>query len=157
MSAGMTGSVSHRFGEFEFQPAHRLLFLRGRPTTIGARALDVLTALVERRERVVSKSELLDIVWPGLAVEENNIQVQISALRRLLGPDVIATNPGRGYQFTAVLLERPIQAAAPAPWLAGRPDDADHPTRLAPAARQHNLPEPDNALIGRESDCKRPS
>lgn len=154
MSAGMTGSVSHRFGEFEFQPAHRLLFLRGRPTTIGARALDVLTALVERRERVVSKGELLDIVWPGLAVEENNIQVQISALRRLLGPDVIATNPGRGYQFTAVLLEAPIQPGAQAPWLVGRPEEVDRPTRLVPAARQHNLPEPDNELIGRETDCE---
>ena len=43
------------------------------------------------------------MVWPHSVVEENNLQVQISALRKLLGPDVIATIPGRGYKFTAVL------------------------------------------------------
>lgn len=52
-------------------------------------------ALVERREHIVTKDELLENVWPGLVVEENNLQVQISALRKLLGRDVIATIPGR--------------------------------------------------------------
>jgi DNA-binding response OmpR family regulator len=47
-----------------------------------------------RRDRVVPKSELLDRVWPGLVVEENNLQVQVSTLRKLLGPQVIATIPG---------------------------------------------------------------
>ena len=51
----------------------------------------------------MTKAELLDLVWPGLVVEENNLQVQISALRRLLGAHAIATVPGRGYQFTAAL------------------------------------------------------
>ena len=55
-------------------------------------------ALVDRRQRVVSKAELLDLVWPGIAVEENNLQVHIMALRKLLGPDAIATIPGRGYR-----------------------------------------------------------
>ncbi len=67
---------------------------------MGARAFDLLVALVERRHRVVTKNELLDVVWPGLVVEENNLQVHISALRKLLGQDAIATIPGRGYQFT---------------------------------------------------------
>ena len=90
-----------RFGPFELQPARRLLLRDGQPVTIGARAFDVLVALAARRHRLVSKNELLDEVWPGVVVEEANIQVQISALRKLLGPDVIRTVPGRGYQFVA--------------------------------------------------------
>jgi DNA-binding response OmpR family regulator len=48
----------------------------------------------------VPKDELIDVVWPGLVVEENNLQVQISALRKVLGAQAIATVPGRGYRFT---------------------------------------------------------
>ncbi len=71
----------------------------GTPAKIGARAFDVLLALVERRERVVSKRELMDLVWPMLVVEENNLLVHMVALRKLLGPQAIATIPGRGYRF----------------------------------------------------------
>ena len=55
----------------------------------------MLHALIERRERVVTKNELLDVVWPGLVVEENNLQVQISSLRKLLGP--VIEREGTGY------------------------------------------------------------
>lgn len=92
-----------KFGRFELQARHRRLLQDGEPVTLGARAFDLLLALAERRDRVVTKAELLDLVWPGLVVEENNLQVQISTLRRLLGPQVIATVPGRGYRFTATL------------------------------------------------------
>ena len=61
----------------------------------------MLLALIERRERAVGKNELFELVWPGVVVEENNLQVHISALRKLLGPQTIATIPGRGYRFTA--------------------------------------------------------
>ncbi|MDQ6638064.1 MAG: helix-turn-helix transcriptional regulator, partial [Pseudomonadota bacterium] len=91
------------FGRFELQPARRRLLRDGQPVPVGARAFDTLLALAERSDRVVAKSELLDLVWPGLVVEENNLQVQISALRKLLGPQAIATLPGRGYRFTAAL------------------------------------------------------
>src|SRR5207253_7819226 len=84
-------------------PATRQLLAEGLPVALGARALDVLLALIERRERLVTKEELLELVWPGLVVEENNLQVQISALRKILGPQSIATIPGRGYRFAAVL------------------------------------------------------
>jgi predicted ATPase len=59
--------------------------------------------LAGRRDRIVTKAELMDLVWPGVVVEENNLQVQISSLRKLIGPDAIATIPGRGYRFTAAL------------------------------------------------------
>lgn len=74
-----------RFGRFEIRFAERQLLADGQPTLLGARAFDVLAALVDQRDRVVPKAELLDLVWPGLVVEENNLQVQVSALRKLLG------------------------------------------------------------------------
>ena len=96
----------HRFGRFEVRPAERLLLVDGRPAELGARAFDVLVALLQRRERVVSKSELFDLVWPGLVVEENNLATQVSTLRKLLGPATIATIARRGYRFTAVIADR---------------------------------------------------
>jgi predicted ATPase/DNA-binding winged helix-turn-helix (wHTH) protein len=93
----------YRFGSSEVRPAERQVLIDGAPAALGARAFDLLLALIERRERVVEKSELFDTVWPGLIVEENNLQVQVSSLRKLLGPSAIATVPGRGYRFVAAL------------------------------------------------------
>ena len=73
----------------------------GEPAKVGARAFDLLMVLIDRRDRVVSKDELLDIVWPNVTVEEGNLQVQVAALRRLLGAEAIATVPGQGYRFVA--------------------------------------------------------
>ena len=111
-------------GRFELQPEYRRLMQDGNPVAIGARALDVLVALAERRDRVVTKTELLDLAWPGLIVEENNLQVQISTLRKLLGPQAIATIPGRGYRFTALIEDgraaAPVALRVPAPLAATR-------------------------------------
>lgn len=74
--------------------------LGGRVANLGARAFDLLVVLAERRDRVVSRNELLELVWPGLFVEDGNLAVQVSTLRKLLGPKAIATIPGRGYRFT---------------------------------------------------------
>ncbi len=90
-----------RFGRCELSVARRQLFIDGSATALGSRAFDLLVAMAERRDRVVSKDELLALVWPGLIVEENNLQVQVSALRKLLGAQVIATVAGRGYRFVA--------------------------------------------------------
>jgi len=92
-----------QFDRFEISIDERQLRADGKPVALGSRAFDLLVALVARRDRLVPKDELLEVVWPGLVVEENNLQVQISALRKILGPMVIATVPGRGYRFTAVL------------------------------------------------------
>jgi len=88
-----------RFGRFELLPDQRALRADGVLRDIGARALDLLIALVQRAGTLVSKHDLLDLVWPDAAVEEANLHVQVFALRKLLGREAIATVPGRGYQF----------------------------------------------------------
>jgi adenylate cyclase len=113
---------TYRFGRFELNPATRQLLAGGEPLTLGARALDVLIALVERRDRVVTKEELLEAAWSGLVVEESNLPVQISALRKLLGSEAIVTVAGRGYRFAA-----PLAAPDPPP---GASADAER-SRLA--------------------------
>jgi TolB-like protein len=77
----------------------RSLTAQGAPVTLGARAFDVLAYLDAHRDRVVSKAELLEQVWGGLAVEEGNLSVQISTLRKALGARAIATVPGVGYKL----------------------------------------------------------
>ena len=115
----------------------RQLLINGTPAKLGARAFDVLLALIERRDRVVAKNEMLDVVWPGLVVEENNLQVHIWTLRKLLGPHAIATIPGRGYRFTA-LLAVDVDAG-----------DAAAPSTDAPT---HSRAEMQATLFGREHD-----
>ncbi|MFI4929146.1 MAG: ATP-binding protein [Burkholderiales bacterium] len=101
-----------RFGSFELHRRERRLLVDGRVATLGARAFDVLVVLAERQGRLVDKPTLMDLVWPGLVVLENNLAAQVSALRKLLGDGVIATIPGRGYRFVARLLAEPAAAEA---------------------------------------------
>ncbi len=103
-----------RFGRFELRPGERALLAEGKPLRLGGRAFDILLALVERRDRVVEFDELLDVVWPGLAVEENNLSVQISSLRKLVGAEAITTVRGKGYRFTAPIREGAVDEAGPA-------------------------------------------
>jgi len=137
-----------RFGRAEVRPSERQLLVDGRPVGLGARAFDVLLALVERRDRIVAKNELLDSVWPGLVVEENNLQVQISSLRKALGPQAIATIPGRGYRFTAALDDESVsQPGASALRSTSAPEATD--ARAAPLS---NLPAELPPLYGRAAD-----
>ncbi len=93
------GLVSLLIGKLEIDGHRRVVRWSGRDIELGARAFDVLLALAERQERVVSKNELLDVAWHGLVVEENNLSVQISALRKALGAAAIRTVAGRGYRL----------------------------------------------------------
>lgn len=133
-------TTRHRFGRFDVRPAERLLLIDGEPATLGARAFDLLLALIDQRDRLMTKNELLDRVWPHLVVEENNLQTQVSNLRKLLGAQAIATIPGRGYRFTLV---EDTPAAAPAT------------TQLSPAAANARPPAAlphATALFGRGDD-----
>lgn len=95
----MVNDSVQRFGPLELRVARRQLLIHGRPVALGGRAWDLLLALVERRDRVVSKQELMDAVWRDEPVEESNLQTQVSALRRLIGRDAIATVARTGYRF----------------------------------------------------------
>ena len=122
-----TATSEIRFGAARLDLAQRRLLIDEVPARLGARAFDVLVALVERRDRAVGKNELFELVWPGVVVEENNLQVHISALRKLLGPQTIATIPGRGYRFTASLAESINDAAAQFPRAQPAPVAAPEP------------------------------
>lgn len=124
----------YRFGDCEFQPGARRLWIAGTEALLGGRAFDLLHALVSQHERVISKDELYERVWPGLAVEPNNLQVQIWSLRKLLGRDAIATVPRRGYRFMLQVVSVPPGAASTAP---SGPTSAAH--ELAWQVRQHRL------------------
>jgi len=129
------------FGPYRLLAAQRLLLEGDTPVRLGSRAFDTLAALVGRAGEVVGTEELIARVWPQTFVEESNLKVQVSALRRALGDGhagnrYIVTVPGRGYNFVApVNLEEPPRASLP-------------PT-IAPAG-VHNLPLAVTRMIGRE-------
>lgn len=143
----MTSIQVYVFPPFRLSLAQRQLLHAGVPIKLGSRAFDLLATLVEHRDRVVSKDELLDLVWPQLVVEENNLQVQIVALRKLLGHPAIATIPGRGYRFTLPVLQEG-GVAPPAPFEVPRPGPAR-------AAIRGNLSSEPPELIGRGEDLSR--
>jgi predicted ATPase/DNA-binding winged helix-turn-helix (wHTH) protein len=142
----VTGDLAERaarsfaFGPFTLIPARQLLLKGETPVRIGSRALDILTALVERPGDVVSKRELFSRAWPDTFVEEGNLKVNMTALRRALGegPDqarYIATVTGRGYRFIA-----PVQAS----------EVANLPSGSAVAvAASHDLPAGATRIFGR--------
>src|SRR5262245_36970727 len=72
-----------RFGRFELRPGQRALLVDGAPVALGARAFDLLVALTDRPGTLMTKDDLLATVWAGLVVEENNLQVQVSTLRKI--------------------------------------------------------------------------
>jgi predicted ATPase len=94
------------FGEFELSGTKRTLLKRGENVALNSKTFDLLLTLVENRGQILSKDELLETVWEGQFVEENNLSVQISALRKIFGEKknenkYIATIPGKGYKFVA--------------------------------------------------------
>ncbi len=129
------------FGPYRLLAAQRLLLERDQPVRLGSRAFDILVALVERAGEVVGKEQLIARAWPQTFVEESNLKIQVSALRRALGDGqggnrYVITVPGRGYNFVApVRREEPSRAPLP-------------PTVASTAA--HNLPFAVTRMIDRE-------
>src|SRR4029453_7409143 len=113
----MTASRSYAFGAFRLDAGEKVLFQQDRPVPLTPKAVETLLALVERPGRLVTKEELLRIVWPDTFVEENNLAQHISLLRRVLGEDpggreLIETVPKRGYRFVGPVEERDGTAEA---------------------------------------------
>lgn len=120
-------------GPFRLDTEMKLLLRDGVPVALGPRAVAVLLALVARAGEPVSKEELFRAAWPGLAVEDSNLTVQVAALRRVLadggdGADWIETLPRRGYRYVGPV--GPVPAPAlPAPAAPDRPSVAVLPFR----------------------------
>lgn len=128
-------SELYRFGEFELLPAQRQLLRAGESLALTARAFGVLVALVERPGELVSKDELMQRVWAGVVVEENNIAVHVAQLRKLLGAGAISTIAGCGYRFALEVVRSDARPAAAA---------SDEPPGNLPARVPH--------LIGRQRE-----
>jgi predicted ATPase/DNA-binding winged helix-turn-helix (wHTH) protein len=145
------------FGPFRLMVRRRELIAHGIPVTLGQRALDILLVLVRRHGQLVTKNELMDHVWPGVVVEENNLQVHISALRKALGDDkgerrYLLTVAGRGYRFVHVVeAEAVATETEPASVAVGTADPA---VSHAAWGRQHNIPQPLTSLIGRDVEIE---
>ncbi|MBS0410269.1 MAG: winged helix-turn-helix domain-containing protein [Proteobacteria bacterium] len=120
------------FGDFRFHPRRRALFERDVPVRIGARALDLLAALLQSAPDLVGRDALMAAAWPGLAVEDINLRVQITALRKVLGDGrggarCIVSVPGRGYAFVAPVTVTPTAASTPTQPAGPRPAEARLP------------------------------
>jgi TolB-like protein len=109
------------FGRFRLDLRHRKLTGEGAPIELKSKAFDILAVLASAQGEVVTKDELMAKVWPGLVVEESNIQVHVSALRKALGeardrPVHLFTVPGRGYRLVVAQpspVEMPVSQADP--------------------------------------------
>src|SRR5437868_10575279 len=129
------------FGPFRLLAAERLLLEGAQPVRLGSRAFDILATLLQRPGEVIGKDELISLTWPKTFVDDANLKIQISALRRALGDGqggrrYIATIPGRGYKFVApVRFEKPAEAS---------------PAATIASATAHNLPLAATRMIGRE-------
>ncbi len=116
-------SVTYKFGSFALDPEAGMLFRGGEPALLGRRAIALLRLLLERPASLVSKDALIEVAWPGLAVEDSNLTVQIAALRRVLeqdgGAGWIETLPRRGYRYVGPPVvrvdETPQAPALPVP------------------------------------------
>ena len=102
--------TEYRFAEFAFSPERQLLTRSGAAVRVSSRALGILHLLIERRESLVTKRDIFARVWPGMEIGEENIRINIAALRRALRDDqteqrLIVTDHGRGYRFVATVTE----------------------------------------------------
>ena len=134
----------YELGEWEVDLARRELRARGVPVPIGGRAFDILEVLVQSTGELVTKGDLAARVWPGAIVEENTLQVHISAIRKALGPDreMLKTASGRGYRLLGAWTSRQETTTSV--------DAIDlEPMRSPAEPFQTNLPAATSELVGR--------
>src|SRR5215211_7225915 len=101
------------FAEFELDRAHRKLYRDGQPVAMYGKTFDLLEFLIANNGSIVTKDQILENVWPDQFVEESNLSVQVSALRKALGekaddPRFLVTIPGKGYKFVADVHGLPV-------------------------------------------------
>lgn len=134
-------SLAYEFGDFRFVPARQMLLRRGQPVRLGARALDLLHALVERPGELLDKSTLMRRAWPDTFVHDANLKVNMASVRRALSvpgeTSPVATVTGRGYRFVAPVHTWPLALSTRA-------------TEQAP----RQLPRPP-VTVGRQTDLLR--
>src|SRR6202049_4510194 len=136
------------FGRFRVLLRQRQLVANGVPIELGTRAFDLLLVLVEADGSLVTKDELFSRVWPGIVVADENLKVQISALRKALGEDrdFIRTEFGRGYRFVTAVKSTAAQGACQRPTRQSRPSNqrvvalwiARRSSRTVGASRGHS-------------------
>lgn len=100
------------FGNYRLKRAERLLLGPNGPVALSARSFDILAMLLERPDEVVRKADFFDAIWTDVSVEENTLQVHMSALRKYLEAGMITTVHGRGYKYAG---PRPVAAADETP------------------------------------------
>src|SRR6266478_2691701 len=125
-----SGDAGIRFGRFCVLLRARQLLDDGQPVELGSRAFDLLMVLIRAAGAVVTKNEIVSRVWPDTVVAEDNLKVQMSALRKVLNEDrdVIKTVHGRGYVFTGE-----VTTASFDPDAMARPGPERTPSPIAPA------------------------
>ncbi len=151
-SVPLDGKTTILFADCRLLVSARKLYVKGVPTELGGRAFELLIALIESRGGIISKSQIIDRVWPYLPMDETNLRVQMHAIRRALGDDrhVIKTVQGHGYRFAAdVTIVAGETEAAPVP---PAPGDLPAPAAPPPPDFDSNLPLPLGALIGRAAE-----
>ena len=140
MASSLTTDASLTFGPFRLIPERGLLLEGDKPCRLGSRAMEILTALIERAGETVTKQDLLARAWPDTFVDDANLRVHVAALRKVLGDGqggarYIVNVMGRGYCFVAPVL---------------RGDDLLPQSTPPPQSpRQHNLPAPLTRVLGR--------
>jgi TolB-like protein len=108
-------TVTYTFGPFRLDMAAEILFRGDEPVALGQRAVALLHVLVERAGTPISKNALIESAWPGLAIEDSNLTVQIAALRRVFaeeagGENWIETLPRRGYRYVGPVVAKQQQS-----------------------------------------------
>ena len=147
------------FGPFRLDAETETLFKGAEPVPLGRRAVALLRALVVRQGAPLSKDELINAAWPGLAVEESNLTVQIAALRRVFseepnGDSWIETLPRRGYRFVGPLVnENNTSAPTPRPEGVQAPALPDKPSiAILPFQNMSGDPEQEYFVDGMVED-----